>query len=58
MKVLTSWSGGRFYMVVYPSRWLVVASTMVMDKVNVLVGDLVEETKFKMEASAQIKLFC
>ena len=34
MKGLMSWSGGRFDLVVYPKRWMVVSSTMVRAEVN------------------------
>ena len=56
MKVMMSWSGGLFDILVYPKMWLVVASTIVRAEVFFLAGDLVEESESKMEVSPWIKV--
>ena len=45
MKVLTSCSGGRFDLVGYPKRWLVLASTMVKAEVFFLLETLLKNLK-------------
>ena len=45
MNVLMSWSGGRFDILGYPKRWLVVASTIVRAEVDFWQETLLKNLK-------------
>ena len=57
MKVLMSWSGGRFDLVVCTKEWLLVASTMVSAEVHFWQDTFFEEVEVKTKATTWIKVF-